>query len=85
MLCLMAISILLSRLICCGKNDGVAQKPKYFVALHPLSLRRTYCTSHSSGLVRLVFGPFRLAILFISLMTFRSLADFDARSFERTP
>ena len=66
-------------------GDSVTKMPKYFVALHPSSLRRTYCTPHSSGLVRLVFGHFRLAILSISLMTFRSLADFAARSFNCKP
>jgi len=46
-------------------GDGVAKRLKYFVALHPSSLRRTYCTPHSSGFARLVFGPFRLAIFLI--------------------
>ena len=72
-------------------GDGVAKRPKYFVvpqghflrgALHPSSLRRTYCTPHSLGFVRLVFGSFRLTISSISLMTFWSLAGLVARSFD---
>jgi hypothetical protein len=61
--------------------DGVAQSLKYFVALHPSSLRRTYCTPHSSGFVRLVFGPLCLAIPFtISYAATKKQQSFSAVS-----
>jgi hypothetical protein len=53
-----------------GKIDGVAKTPQLLCrslrlpALHSSSLRRTYCTPHSSEFARLAFGAFCLAITF---------------------
>ena len=55
--------------------DGVTKSLKCFVALHPSSLQRTYCTSHSSGFgvsqarlpVPLVFVPFCIAIVVMTI------------------
>jgi hypothetical protein len=44
------------------KMDGFRKKSGCGVALHPLSLRRTPSTPHSSGFARLACGAFYKAV-----------------------
>jgi hypothetical protein len=76
-------NILLRQILC---RWGVANSKRMAKASLDRSLQGCIKSGpHSPGLVCLFFGTFCITALSISLMTFRGLVDFAARSFNRKP